>query len=86
MICYADLMDQLEMFAIPSPCRGICQSGPRGYCRGCLRSRDERFNWQSFTSHQKREVIRLCELRRRRLMSRKTASGLPSSAEQQELL
>jgi len=33
---------QLEFFDIPSPCRGICQADDRGFCRGCLRSREER--------------------------------------------
>ncbi|TCV99752.1 DUF1289 domain-containing protein [Biostraticola tofi] len=55
--------EQLEFFAIPSPCRGICQSDARGYCIGCLRSREERFNWMKFSDAQKRDVIRLCRQR-----------------------
>lgn len=57
------MAEQLEFFPVPSPCRGICQSDDRGYCRGCLRSRDERFNWMKFSDAQKREVLRLCRLR-----------------------
>ena len=57
------MAEQLEFFPVPSPCRGICQVNDRGYCRGCLRSRDERFNWMSFSDAQKREVLRLCRQR-----------------------
>ena len=45
--------EQLEFFPIQSPCRGICQVDERGYCRGCMRTRDERFNWQNFSDTQK---------------------------------
>ncbi|QYK02178.1 DUF1289 domain-containing protein [Shewanella psychrotolerans] len=59
-------MEQLEFFEIPSPCIGICQTDARGYCKGCLRNRDERFNWLSFSDAQKYDVIRLCKQRKRR--------------------
>ncbi|EGM68951.1 DUF1289 domain-containing protein [Shewanella sp. HN-41] len=59
-------MEQLAFFEIPSPCVGVCQTDARGYCKGCLRSRDERFNWLSFTDAQKYDVIRLCNQRKRR--------------------
>ncbi|MGL5360034.1 MAG: DUF1289 domain-containing protein [Shewanella sp.] len=59
-------MEQLAFFEIPSPCIGVCQTDSRGYCKGCLRSRDERFHWLSFTDAQKFDVIRLCNQRRRR--------------------
>ncbi|MCF1429277.1 MAG: DUF1289 domain-containing protein [Shewanella sp.] len=58
-------MEQLGFFDIPSPCLGICKTDNRGYCLGCMRSRDERFHWQQFTDAQKLEVIRLCKRRRR---------------------
>ncbi|WP_072032301.1 DUF1289 domain-containing protein [Erwinia sp. 9145] len=61
------MAEQLEFFPVPSPCRGICQSDDRGYCRGCLRSRDERFQWMQFSDAQKREVLRLCHQRFLRL-------------------
>ena len=61
-------MEQLEFFEIPSPCRGICEVNHRGLCRGCLRSREERFHWQAFTDSQKREVLRLCTQRRHKLI------------------
>ncbi|MCL1149591.1 DUF1289 domain-containing protein [Shewanella ulleungensis] len=59
-------MEQLSFFAVPSPCIGVCQSDSRGYCVGCLRSRDERFNWMTFSELQKQDVIRLCLQRKRR--------------------
>ncbi len=61
------MAEQLEFFPVPSPCRGICQADDRGYCRGCMRSRDERFNWMKFTDAEKREVLRLCRQRLLRL-------------------
>ncbi len=57
------MAEQLEFFPVPSPCRGICQADERGYCRGCLRSREERFGWQTMNDAQKQEVIRLCRQR-----------------------
>ncbi|MCG9737851.1 DUF1289 domain-containing protein [Shewanella insulae] len=71
-------MEQLEFFEIPSPCIGVCQTDARGYCKGCLRSREERFNWLNFSDAQKNEVIRLCKQRHRRrrlalLKAKKTA-------------
>ncbi len=59
-------MEQLEFFEIPSPCIGVCQSDARGYCKGCLRNRNERFNWLEFSDAQKYDVIRLCKQRKRR--------------------
>ncbi|HBL4915122.1 TPA: DUF1289 domain-containing protein [Enterobacter hormaechei] len=55
--------EQLEFFPVQRPCRGICQVDERGYCRGCIRTRDERFNWQNFSDAQKQEVLRLCRQR-----------------------
>lgn len=63
-----DCVSQLEIFDIPSPCVGVCESNNRGYCKGCLRSRDERLYWLRLSSTQKREVIRLCQQRRQRVL------------------
>lgn len=63
------MAEQLEFFPVESPCRGICEVDERGFCRGCMRSRDERFHWQKMSDAQKQEVLRLClqrQLRRRR--------------------
>ncbi|MBE1043723.1 DUF1289 domain-containing protein, partial [Escherichia coli] len=45
----------------------ICQADDRGFCRGCLRSREERFGWMNMSDAQKREVLRLCRQRFLRL-------------------
>lgn len=57
---------QIEFFDIPSPCKRICETDAKGYCMGCLRSREERFNWLSFSNQQKRDIIRLCKQRAKR--------------------
>ena len=67
-------MQQAELFDIDniaSPCVGICQSGPRGYCKGCLRSREERFYWEHLKEQQKIKVLSLCEMRKKKLLSKK---------------
>ncbi len=70
--------EQLEFFPIQSPCRGICQVDERGYCRGCMRTRDERFNWQHFSDTQKQEVLRLCRQR----FLRKIRANKPGETEE----
>jgi|LSQX01.1.fsa_nt_gb predicted Fe-S protein YdhL (DUF1289 family) len=60
--------NQLEIFEIPSPCIGVCEVNNKGFCKGCFRSRDERLHWLQLSSEQKREVIRLCQSRRTRVM------------------
>ncbi|KPZ73035.1 DUF1289 domain-containing protein [Pseudoalteromonas sp. B5MOD-1] len=71
-------MQQIEIFEIPSPCKGICQVNNRGYCKGCYRSRDERFYWNKFTNAEKRKVISLCQQRYKRFLQKK------QQAEQQQ--
>lgn len=75
------MTQQLEFFPLPNPCRGICQSDERGYCQGCMRSRDERFNWQNFSDAQKKEVLRLC---RARLQRKLRAAVVPPSEEPEQ--
>lgn len=70
---------QLEFFAIPSPCIGVCQSGPRGYCMGCFRSRDERLYWQKIDDDTKRKIIAACHRRKQSAMRKKLAGGQDSS-------
>lgn len=60
-------MDQPDFFEIPSPCIGVCQSNSKGYCKGCLRSREERLYWLQMNDHQKHQVMRLLALRRKKL-------------------
>lgn len=71
-------MNQLEIFDIPSPCVGVCEANNKGYCKGCLRSRDERLYWLQLTPAQKRDVVRLCQQRRMRIeKAREAALQLP---------
>ncbi|EMK3755221.1 DUF1289 domain-containing protein [Providencia rettgeri] len=77
------MAEQLEFFDIPSPCRGICQVNEQGYCRGCYRTRDERFNWLKFSDPEKRNIIRLCRQRYLRSQSKQaTAKDLPDPQQQ----
>ena len=64
-------MPQLELFQIPSPCIGVCENGPNGYCYGCFRSRDERFYWTKLEDEQKHHVIKLCKMRKRRWLAKR---------------
>ncbi|MEQ1962134.1 DUF1289 domain-containing protein [Xenorhabdus khoisanae] len=57
------MAEQLEFFAIPNPCRGICESDSRGFCRGCYRSREERFIWMKLSDGEKRKILHLCHYR-----------------------
>lgn len=57
-------MEQLDFFLVPSPCIGWCQLNNNGYCEGCFRSRQERFEWNQFTNSQKQNVVRLCKQRK----------------------
>ena len=78
------MSQQLEFFEIPSPCVGVCSSDEKGFCRGCLRNRDERFQWLSMTDAQKKEVLRLC--RQRYLRRQKTQSRQESEIPDQPSL
>ncbi|MBF9000725.1 MULTISPECIES: DUF1289 domain-containing protein [Vibrio] len=62
-------MEQLEFFTVPSPCVGICTVDEKGYCKGCMRKRDERFTWLQMTPTQQLHVIKLCQQRYRRKMA-----------------
>ncbi|MAF15445.1 MAG: DUF1289 domain-containing protein [Marinomonas sp.] len=61
-------MEQIELFSIESPCRGVCENSHKGYCKGCLRSREERFHWHEMSEVQKRHVIQLCRSRWQRIL------------------
>lgn len=60
-------MDQADFFDIPSPCIGVCQVNNKGYCKGCLRSREERLYWLHLSDEQKHQVMRLLAQRRKKL-------------------
>ncbi len=57
---------QLEFFEVPSPCVGVCQSNEKGYCLGCMRTRDERQDWIKLDNDNKQKVIKRCIQRKKR--------------------
>lgn len=76
-------MQQIEIFDIPSPCKSICLVNNRGYCKGCYRSRDERFLWNSLTNAQKKKVLSLCQQRYKRyLLQKQQAESATNTAKQ----
>lgn len=68
-----DRLEQLEFFVVPSPCVGVCTVDEKGYCRGCMRKRDERFNWLNMTPAQQLHIIKLCRQRYLRKIKRDQA-------------
>jgi len=60
-------MEQIELFHVESPCRGICTNSKKGFCIGCLRSREERFHWHQMDEIEKRKTIQLCKGRWQKL-------------------
>ena len=80
-------MQQLEFFEIKSPCIGVCESGPKGYCLGCYRSREERLYWQQIEPDVKFKIIKACALRKKRAEAarRKKNSSLSEGEGQQDL-
>lgn len=65
------IMEQPDFFPIPSPCIGVCEANEKGYCKGCLRSREERHFWQQMTDDQKHQVMRLLHMRKTKIRNKK---------------
>lgn len=63
-------MQQMEFFEIPSPCIGVCESGARGYCVGCYRSREERLHWHAIDDQTKRIIVNACNRRKKAHLAR----------------
>ncbi|MBL4798589.1 MAG: DUF1289 domain-containing protein [Oleispira sp.] len=61
------MIDQGEFFHTPNPCRSICTVNNKGFCKGCFRSREERFHWNEFSEYQKHLVVQLCYGREKRV-------------------
>jgi uncharacterized protein len=79
-------VDQLELFELPNPCIGVCQSNSRGYCTGCLRSRDERFNWHAKPPEERASILKLLVQRRARLNAKaKKDDDSPQAGESLDL-
>ncbi len=72
---------QLEFFDIPSPCIGVCESGPKGFCKGCFRSRDERLYWLKVDDATKRQIISACARRKRAFLARARKQDQSDSGE-----
>ena len=70
-------MQQLELLSIENPCINVCESNKRGYCLGCFRSRDERFNWNTFTPEEKGKILALCKQRGRRRKAQEKKQQIP---------
>ncbi|MGL5039300.1 MAG: DUF1289 domain-containing protein [Aeromonas sp.] len=64
-------MEQLEIFPLQSPCIGVCEANSNGYCKGCLRNREERFNWCTMSPCEQQTVLRLCRQRKARIEAAK---------------
>lgn len=76
-------MEQLEIFPLQSPCIGVCEVNNKGYCKGCLRNREERFNWLTMTQTQQQEVMRLCRGRKARVEAARRKAQEAEQANQQ---
>lgn len=68
------ILQQLEIFEIESPCIGICQAGPSGYCLGCFRSREERLHWLKLEPDVKSKIVKVCALRKKRAQQQRKPS------------
>ena len=85
---------QLDFFDIPSPCVNVCQSDPKGFCLGCMRTRDERKDWNTLDNDNKQKVIKRCLQRKKRQNNKKlskvadvsTTQVIPTQSEQPSLL
>ena len=75
---------QIELFPVPSPCIGICTTNSKGYCLGCFRSRNERFNWNDFTPVQKMRVIDLCKKRKEIVEEKRREKALKEKKAKEE--
>ena len=76
----ANHQEQLELFPIPSPCIGYCETDNKGSCLGCFRSREERFQWLKYSPAQQREIIRLCRQRKyRRFLAAQKQTATPET-------
>jgi predicted Fe-S protein YdhL (DUF1289 family) len=47
-----------------SPCVNVCSLDLQGYCRGCMRTRDEIAGWIRMSAEQQWAVVRACDERR----------------------
>ncbi|GGW93930.1 DUF1289 domain-containing protein [Alteromonas halophila] len=79
---------QLEFFEVPSPCIGVCEAGPRGFCKGCYRSREERLYWLKVDDATRRQIVGACHRRKMQAQRRQRQADEPTVAykpQQQDL-
>lgn len=79
-------MRQIEFFSIQNPCIGVCESGPRGYCKGCFRSREERQFWNQLEDDVRRKVVQAAAMRKRRAQQIKPSQDDDSAEPEQGAL
>jgi hypothetical protein len=80
-------LKQIEIFEISSPCIGICQSVPKGFCVGCYRSREERVHWINLEQDVQSKIIKACAARKKRAMlAKKEKSASENKPTQGSLL
>lgn len=60
-------MSQFELFAIDTPCIGVCTMNKKGYCIGCLRNRSERQTWHTLSDGDKHKILIRITKRQKRL-------------------
>lgn len=75
---------QLEFFDVPSPCVGVCQSDEKGYCLGCMRTRDERQDWINLDNDSKQKVIKRCIQRKKRQKNKELVKSVDLVTKQEE--
>ncbi|PXF31242.1 hypothetical protein WH50_11200 [Pokkaliibacter plantistimulans] len=86
-------MNQLDLFdvPVPNPCAGVCESDAKGFCKGCMRTRDERFSWNNYNNSEKLQIIQQCRQRylRRvkaaRAQKARLQSGIASEQQDEQL-
>lgn len=76
--------EQGELFPLPDPCIQVCESGPKGYCLGCLRTREERFNWPQKSNTEKNMILRRLVLRKKRAQQSALNIQKPSPKPEQQ--
>ncbi|MGS2720775.1 DUF1289 domain-containing protein [Paraglaciecola aestuariivivens] len=79
-------MKQIEIFDITSPCIGVCQSGPKGYCVGCFRSREERLHWIKLEQDVQSKIIKACAIRKKRAKRKTPPNKVKQNSSQLDLL
>ena len=77
------LVKQIEFFEISNPCIGVCQNGPRGFCLGCFRSREERQYWNELEQDVKRQIVKACGQRQHRARQARLATTESDGASSQ---